>query len=144
MFIHFSSSLVNTLAWPLVHMLAESLVKMLVEPSVNILAETRGEHVHSVNPSPHPLLLGELRFLKIHRMGGGSRISYKNGGKGDEYCFPLMINGFCSSNALYSRSLSLAMFIFLLTPFDTLNCYYFKSNLSQVLHIKVLLIKKIM
>ena len=34
------------------------------------------------------------------------------------------------------------MFIFLLTPFDTWDCYYFKLNLSQVLLIKVLFIKK--
>ena len=33
------------------------------------------------------------------------------------------------------------MFIFLLTPFDTLDCYYFESNLSLVSLIKVLLIK---
>ena len=34
------------------------------------------------------------------------------------------------------------MFIFLLTPFDTWGCYYFGSNLSLMLLMKVLLIKK--
>ena len=39
--------------------------------------------------------------------------------------------GFCSSNALYSTSLSFRMFIFLLTPFDTWDCYYFGSKIKS-------------
>ena len=50
--------------------------------------------------------------------------------------------GFCSSNALYSASLSFRMFIFILTPFDTSDCYYFGLNLSLVLLIKVFFYKK--
>ena len=38
---------------------------------------------------------------------------------------------------------SFRMFIFLLTRFDTWDCYYFRLNLSQVLLIQVLFIKKI-
>ena len=45
--------------------------------------------------------------------------------------------GFCSSNALYWESPSLRIFIFILTPFDAWNCYYFGLNLSLVLLIKV-------
>ena len=59
-----------------------------------------------------------------------------------KHCFSLIRYGFCSSNALYSASLPFRMFIFLLTPFDTSDCYYFKINLSQVLLVKVLLTKK--
>ena len=54
---------------------------------------------------------------------------------GVRHCFTLVMYGFCSNNALYSAGLSF-MFIFLLTPFDTKDCY-FQSNLSLVLLIKV-------
>ena len=50
--------------------------------------------------------------------------------------------GFWSNNALYSASLSFIMFIFLLTPSDAKDYYYFESNLSLVLLIKVFLTKK--
>ena len=35
------------------------------------------------------------------------------------------------------------MFIFLLTPFDTKDCYHFGLNLGQMLLMKVLFIKKV-
>ena len=47
----------------------------------------------------------------------------------------------CSNNVLYSVSLPLTMFIFLLTPFDSSSYFYFKSDLSLVWLIKVLHIK---
>ena len=50
-------------------------------------------------------------------------------------CFSLVMWKFCSNSAL------VFMFIFLLTPFETWDCYYFESNVSLVLLIKVLLIK---
>ena len=49
--------------------------------------------------------------------------------------------GFCSNDALYSLCVSFRVFIFLLTPFDTWDCYYLGSYLSLVLLMKVLLIK---
>ena len=54
------------------------------------------------------------------------------------HCFSLMMYRFCSSNALYAASLSFTMFIFLLNPYNTRDCYYFESNLSLVWHMKVL------
>ena len=48
---------------------------------------------------------------------------------------------FFSNNSLYSVSLSCTMFIFLSTPFNSWDCYYFGSDLSLVLLIKMLLIK---
>ena len=54
----------------------------------------------------------------------------------------LMMYRSCSNNALYSAVLSFAMFIFLLTPFETLDCHYFESNVRFVLYLKVLPIKK--
>ena len=55
------------------------------------------------------------------------------------HCFLLVMYGFCWNNVLYITILS---FIFLLTAFDTKGCYYFESNLSLVLLIKVSLTKK--
>ena len=63
-------------------------------------------------------------------------------GGGGKHCFSLIRYIFFSSNALYLVSFSFKMFIFLLTPFDTFDCYYFGPNLSQVLLIKELFIKK--
>ena len=52
--------------------------------------------------------------------GGGSNpykgLVYRIGGKA---CFSLMIYEFCSSNTLYSVSLSFTMFIFLLNHVNT-------------------------
>ena len=70
-------------------------------------------------------------------MEGVSRFSCKNGETGGggglykvcKHCFSLIRYGFCKSNALYSASLSFRMFIFLLNPFDTKECYYFGLNL---------------
>ena len=59
-----------------------------------------------------------------------------------KHCLSLIMYGFCNSKTLYWASLPFGMFIFFLTPFDTWDCYYFKSNLSLALLIKVLLIKK--
>ena len=50
------------------------------------------------------------------------------------------MRGFRRNNALYTISHSF-MFIFLLTPFDTKNCYDFESNLCVVLLMKVFLTK---
>ena len=99
----------------------------------------------------------KLKFLKNHR-NGSSRSLYKieegevihiaevvyrtwereGGGK---HCFSLVTNGLCNNNALYSKSLSF-MFIFLLTSFDTIDRYYFKSILRLVLLMKMFLTKK--
>ena len=50
--------------------------------------------------------------------------------------------GFCSNNTLYSACLSSTISVFLLNFFDTRHCNYFKPNLSVLIYIKVLLIKK--
>ena len=47
-----------------------------------------------------------------------------------------------SINTLYSASRSFAMLTFLMTLFCVWDCYYFRSNLSLVLLMKVLLTKK--
>ena len=73
---------------------------------------------------------------------GGSRyrgVAYR---RGDKNSFSLIKYRFFRSNALYLKRLLLRMFIFLLTPFDTWDCYNFESNLNQVLLLKVLYIKK--
>ena len=62
--------------------------------------------------------------------------------EGTKQCFPLMMYGFYSDNALYLGSFSFAVFIFTLSHFDTSFCYYFESSLSVLIYIKVLLIKK--
>ena len=54
-------------------------------------------------------------------------------------CFPLMMYWFYSDNAL---CFSFTVFIFLLSPFDTWDRYYFESSLSVLMYIKVLLKKK--
>ena len=73
------------------------------------------------------------------KMGGSP---YKGGclKKGSKNCFSLIKYGFCSSNALYSESLSFRMFIFILTPFHTWDCYYFVLHLRLVLLIKLFFI----
>ena len=45
---------------------------------------------------------------------------------GGKQWFSLVIYGFCINNITYSKSLSFTKFIFLLTPFDIRDCYYFK------------------
>ena len=65
--------------------------------------------------------------------------------KSGKQCFLLKMYRFCGNNALYSlytARLWYAVLIFLWTPFDTWDCYYFESNLYLVLHIKMLFIKK--
>ena len=54
----------------------------------------------------------------------------------------LLMYGFCSNNAFYSTSLLLTMFLFLLTPVNTWDRYYFESVVSLVLLIKVCVIKR--
>ena len=76
-----------------------------------------------------PLICRGLRFLENHRRGE-SRYYCKNESLG-KYCFPLMMYGFCSNNALYSASLSFTIFIFILNPFNTWDCNYFESNLVK-------------
>ena len=46
--------------------------------------------------------------------------------------FLLMMYGYCSNNALHSLSCSFAIFIFLLNPFNTWQCYYFESNVAYI------------
>ena len=69
-----------------------------------------------------PLFIGWLTFLENHRRSqyffcknGGIVYRKKGGGGGGgrgRHCFLSMIYGFCSSNALYSASLSFTIFIF--------------------------------
>ena len=54
----------------------------------------------------------------------------------------LLMYGFCSNNAFYSTSLLLTMFLFLLTPVNTWDRYYFESVVSLVLLIKAFVIKR--
>ena len=65
--------------------------------------------------------------------------------RGDKHSFSLIMYGVCSRNAVYSASLSFRMFIFHLTAFDNSDYYfgyYFGLNISLVLRIKELFIKK--
>ena len=55
------------------------------------------------------------------------------GGMGGMHCFSLVMYEFCSSNALYSASLSLRMFVFLLTSFGTWDCYCFGGLFRRVI-----------
>ena len=52
-----------------------------------------------------------------------------------------MMYEFYSNKALHSASLPFTIFC-PTTPFDTCDCYYFKSNLSLLMYINMLLIKK--
>ena len=62
-------------------------------------------------------------------------------GVGALHCFSLKACGFCSSNALYSESLqSISKRMF--DAFDNWDRYYFESNLSLELLLKVFFIKK--
>ena len=79
-----------------------------------------------------PLIYRGLRFFKNHGKGNQDFLvklgssPYKEGyvyRRMGKLCFSLRMYGFCGSNAVYSASLSFALFIFLLTPFD-LNGYY--------------------
>ena len=76
-----------------------------------------------------PFEWGILVYLKNHSRGE-SIFSCENGGLSIEregkHCFSLVMYGFCSSNALYSASLSFRMFF--LTPLETWNCYHFALN----------------
>ena len=94
---------------------------------------------HLLSVTPH-LFIGGWDFWNI--IEGGSRFSWWGCLKKGEQCFPLVMHGFCSNDAIYSASLSFTLFIFLLTLFDTFSCYYFKSDLSLLMHVKVLFIKK--
>ena len=62
--------------------------------------------------------------------------------EGRKNCFSLVMYEFCSNDALYSANFSFTMFIFLLTPINTQDYYYFKSSIILVLYIKALLIKE--
>ena len=90
-----------------------------------------------------PLFVGWMGLSKNHRRVG-SRFSCENGEQSIrvKYCFSLILYEFCSSNALYSASLLFGMFIFRLIHFKTWDCYYFGLNISLVLLIKVLFIRK--
>ena len=68
------------------------------------------------------------------------RVVYRRGGGGRS--FPWMMYGFCSNNTFNSVSFSSTVFTFLLTPFNTCDCYYFKVNLSLLMYVKKLLTKK--
>ena len=71
-----------------------------------------------------------LNFLKNHERGGQDILVKIEGvvhiegvpievGMGGMHRFSLIMYEFCSSNALYSASLSFRMFVFLLTSFGT-------------------------
>ena len=107
-----------------------------------------GWRVIQLTYNVNTLYLQEVQIFEKSQKGGkDSRFFCKNRGRvinieGVVYrregyhCFSLMIYGFCSKNVLYSASVSFTIFIFLLTSFDTWHCYYFKSNLTFVLHMK--------
>ena len=97
------------------------------------------------------LIYRGLGFLKSHKRGGDQDFLVKMGEEvhvggfsieGSKHCFTLTMYGFCSSNGLYSASLSFRIFIFISTLFDTWDCYFFRLNLSLVLLVKVFFIKK--
>ena len=89
--------------------------------------------LHSANFSD--LFIGGLRFFKNH-WKRRSIFPCKNGGKvilyrkavyrrRDKHCFSLITCGFCSSNALYSASLSVRIFIFIFWLFKLCPWVYF-------------------
>ena len=90
------------------------------------------------------LFVWGLRLSKNHRTGDQDFLVKIGGGgvihiedvysKGGKHCFLLMMYGFCSNNGVYLASLSFAMFIFFISLWDC----YFKSNLSLIYHMKVL------
>ena len=85
------------------------------------------------------LFYGSSDFWKI-KGGRRVKICLKNGD--NPYIgVSLVMYGFCSNNATFLTSVSF-MFIFVSTPFDNWDSYYFESNLSLVLLIKVFLRKK--
>ena len=94
------------------------------------------DHLHLVYHFSVPLT--RFSCKNGHGGWGGYGSPYKRGGgRGIKHCFSLVMYGFCSSSALYSASFSFKMFIFILTPFDTWDCYYFGLNLSLILLLKV-------
>ena len=84
----------------------------------------------------------DKKQIKIKLLSMASCYSWRIYRGGSKHCFPLIRYGFCSSDALYSSNLSFGMFIFLLTAFNISDIYYFRLNLSHVLLIKVLFIKR--
>ena len=69
----------------------------------------------------------------------------KMAGKGGcKHCFSLIRYGFCKGNALYSASISFRMFIFLLTPFGTWECYFFRIKSQPGVAYKSVVYKKSM
>lgn len=73
----------------------------------------------------------------IHILG----VVYRWGEKEGKLCFLLVMYGFGNSNALYTLILSFTMFILLLTPINTWDCW-FRSIPSLLLLVKVLRIKR--
>ena len=81
-----------------------------------------------------------LKFLKNHRRGGSRYLKIEGVVhiegvpiEGGMHCFSLIMYEFCSSNALYSVSLSFRMFVFLLTSFGTWDCYCFGGLSRRVI-----------
>ena len=89
---------------------------------------------NGLHPNVNPPLCREVG----REMGG---LSIEGWGK---HCFSLTVCGFFSSHALFSASLSFIIFIFILTPFNTWDSYYFRLNLNLVLLIKSILYIKSM
>ena len=102
--------------------------------------------MHHTSIVCEPRFIDRVLRLKNHRIGR-IKIFCKNralsikGGR-VKHCFPLIMYGFCSSKTLYWASLPFGTSIFFDSFWYIWDCYYFKSNLSLVLLIKVLLIKK--
>ena len=88
-----------------------------------ILLETISNFFYSY--CKFPLIYRGVGILKNHRSWDQDflvKIRGRGSGLG-KYSFSLIMYGFCSSNALYSRSVSLRMFILILLPFDII-CYF--------------------
>ena len=62
--------------------------------------------------------------------------------KESEHCFSLVMDEFCRNETLYLLIVSLTMYIFLLTGFDTWHCFYFELIPNLVFLINALLMKK--
>ena len=95
--------------------------KLLPVPTKNYLRRRCNTSRCDANERPiyvKLILCIGLEFLKNHRwgdqdflvkMGGGGGVSIEGRGK---HCFSLIMYGFCSSNTLYSVSLSFRVVIF--------------------------------
>ena len=119
------------------------------------LPPTKIAHNPKTNPHPNPNLnpnqgdnfpRGQLSGYQLPRSRkcpqSGIHRGLSREGEGIKHYFSSTMYGFCGSNVFHSVSLPFRMFIFLLTHFDALDCYYFGANLRLVSPMKVLLIKE--